>query len=133
MFTEAASADGLVPHLVLFSACDNEGEIYADDLTACDLRCCCLPKSSELLRLLQFRCSQSCSSLTALSRASDFRSFLHRSMCGPKFCSMQISTELQAYAKEHGLGEEQEARSAGMEEMSSKFRQQGAEVYMVRS
>jgi phosphomethylpyrimidine synthase len=52
------------------------------------------------------------------------------SMCGPKFCSMQISTELQAYAKDHGFGGEDEARSLGMEEMSSKFRQQGAEVYM---
>jgi phosphomethylpyrimidine synthase len=52
------------------------------------------------------------------------------SMCGPKFCSMQISTELQAYAKEHGLNGEMEARSVGMEEMSEQFRSIGAEVYM---
>jgi hypothetical protein len=43
----------------------------------------------------------------------------------------QISTELQAYAKEHGLNGETEARSVGMEEMSEQFRSTGAEVYMV--
>jgi hypothetical protein len=44
---------------------------------------------------------------------------------------LQISTELQAYAKEHGLNGEMEARSVGMEEMSEQFRSIGAEVYMV--
>lgn len=40
------------------------------------------------------------------------------SMCGPKFCSMAISQELQ-----------QSVREKGMEEMSEKFRESGAELY----
>jgi phosphomethylpyrimidine synthase len=39
------------------------------------------------------------------------------SMCGPKFCSMQITRELR-----------DEVRS-GMAEMSEKFRQEGGEIY----
>ena len=39
------------------------------------------------------------------------------SMCGPKFCSMQITRELRDEAK------------AGMAEMSEKFRQEGGEIY----
>jgi phosphomethylpyrimidine synthase len=40
-------------------------------------------------------------------------------MCGPKFCSMRISHEVRA-----------EARAAGMQEMSVKFRAQGSEIYV---
>ena len=39
------------------------------------------------------------------------------SMCGPKFCSMQITQEIRDYAR------------AGMEEKSKEFLQQGAEIY----
>jgi phosphomethylpyrimidine synthase len=39
------------------------------------------------------------------------------SMCGPKFCSMQITQEIRDYAR------------AGMEERSQAFREQGAEIY----
>jgi phosphomethylpyrimidine synthase len=39
------------------------------------------------------------------------------SMCGPKFCSMQITQEIRDYAR------------AGMEEKSKAFLQQGAEIY----
>ena len=39
------------------------------------------------------------------------------SMCGPKFCSMQITQEIRDYAR------------AGMEEKSKAFREQGAEIY----
>ncbi|MCR9256051.1 MAG: phosphomethylpyrimidine synthase ThiC [Alphaproteobacteria bacterium] len=39
------------------------------------------------------------------------------SMCGPKFCSMEITNLVRDYAK------------AGMEEMSNKFRAEGAELY----
>jgi phosphomethylpyrimidine synthase len=39
------------------------------------------------------------------------------SMCGPKFCSMQITQEIREYAK------------SGMAEKSQEFRQQGAEIY----
>jgi phosphomethylpyrimidine synthase len=41
------------------------------------------------------------------------------SMCGPKFCSMRISHEVRA-----------EARSAGMSEMSARFRAAGSEIYV---
>jgi phosphomethylpyrimidine synthase len=40
------------------------------------------------------------------------------SMCGPKFCSMRISHEVQAAARE-----------SGMTEMAVKFREQG-EIYV---
>ena len=39
------------------------------------------------------------------------------SMCGPKFCSMQITQEIRDYAK------------SGMEERSREFLKQGAEIY----
>jgi phosphomethylpyrimidine synthase len=39
------------------------------------------------------------------------------SMCGPKFCSMQITQEIRDYAR------------AGMEQKSKEFREQGGEIY----
>ena len=50
------------------------------------------------------------------------------SMCGPKFCSMEITQQLRDYAATHGL-DEQEAIQAGMNERSETFRQSGAEIY----
>jgi phosphomethylpyrimidine synthase len=41
------------------------------------------------------------------------------SMCGPKFCSMRISHEVRA-----------EARNAGMSEMAARFRAGGSEIYV---
>jgi phosphomethylpyrimidine synthase len=46
------------------------------------------------------------------------------SMCGPKFCSMEITREVRDYAAR--LAE----KEAGMEEMSAKFRDLGGEVYI---
>ena len=46
------------------------------------------------------------------------------SMCGPKFCSMEITREVRDYAAK--LAE----KEAGMAEMSEKFRALGAEVYV---
>jgi phosphomethylpyrimidine synthase len=46
------------------------------------------------------------------------------SMCGPKFCSMEITREVRDYAAK--LAE----KEAGMEEMSAKFRGLGGEVYI---
>jgi phosphomethylpyrimidine synthase len=46
------------------------------------------------------------------------------SMCGPKFCSMKITQDVRDYAAT--LNE----KEAGMAEMSEKFRQMGAEVYV---
>jgi phosphomethylpyrimidine synthase len=51
------------------------------------------------------------------------------SMCGPKFCSMRITQDLQRYAAEHGVTVE-EAVAAGMHEKSEEFVASGAEVYL---
>jgi phosphomethylpyrimidine synthase len=61
------------------------------------------------------------------------------SMCGPKFCSMQISQEVRAFAAKQNasadtflaatpLGEK-EAKT-GMAEMSEKFRERGNQIYL---
>lgn len=50
------------------------------------------------------------------------------SMCGPKFCSMQISQEVRDYAKKKGL-DSQQAIEKGLEEKSEEFKQSGGEVY----
>lgn len=47
------------------------------------------------------------------------------SMCGPKFCSMKISQDVRDYAKAKREKEE------GMEAMSEKFKEEGAEIYQV--
>jgi len=46
------------------------------------------------------------------------------SMCGPKFCSMKISQDLGAAAKE------MKERERGMAEMSKTFREMGSQVYL---
>ena len=46
------------------------------------------------------------------------------SMCGPKFCSMEITREVRDYAAR--LNEQQD----GMDQMSEKFLEMGAEVYV---
>ena len=51
------------------------------------------------------------------------------SMCGPKFCSMRISHDLQRYAEEHGVGVEA-AVELGMKEKAAEFVDQGARVYL---
>jgi phosphomethylpyrimidine synthase len=50
------------------------------------------------------------------------------SMCGPKFCAMEISQQVQRYAAEHGISVE-EARQRGMEEMSGRFLEKGGKIY----
>ena len=50
------------------------------------------------------------------------------SMCGPKFCSMKITQEVREYAAKHGVGEEA-AVEAGMAEQSSRFADEGSELY----
>ena len=56
------------------------------------------------------------------------------SMCGPKFCSMKITQEVREFAARQNqdstgfiLAEEAEA---GMQAMSEKFRETGAELYV---
>jgi len=51
------------------------------------------------------------------------------SMCGPKFCSMEITQQVREYAKTKGL-EEREALKSGMREKSDEFKRGGAEIYV---
>ncbi len=50
------------------------------------------------------------------------------SMCGPHFCSMRITEDVRAYAREKGLNED-EALKAGMAEKAEEFKGAGAEIY----
>ncbi len=50
------------------------------------------------------------------------------SMCGPKFCSMEITQQIRDYAAKQGLDEES-AMEKGMEQMSEEFKDQGGEIY----
>ena len=50
------------------------------------------------------------------------------SMCGPKFCSMEITQQVREYAKTHHVSEE-DALSTGMSEMSHTFIEKGADLY----
>ncbi len=51
------------------------------------------------------------------------------SMCGPHFCSMQITQEVQEYARKHGLDDPEHALHAGMREKAEEFRKQGGTLY----
>jgi phosphomethylpyrimidine synthase len=51
------------------------------------------------------------------------------SMCGPKFCSMEITQQVREYARRHGLTDAA-ALSEGMKEKSAQFREGGAELYV---
>ncbi len=51
------------------------------------------------------------------------------SMCGPNFCSMKITQDVRDYAATQGIADETAALAAGMDEMSRKFREGGAEIY----
>ncbi len=53
------------------------------------------------------------------------------SMCGPKFCSMEITQQIRDYAAKLGISEK-EALEAGMDTMSETFRSAGAELYQHR-
>jgi phosphomethylpyrimidine synthase len=50
------------------------------------------------------------------------------SMCGPKFCSMELTQQVRDYAKNHGVAES-EALQAGMHEKSEEFRK-NKEIYV---
>ena len=51
------------------------------------------------------------------------------SMCGPKFCSMEITQKLRDFAEKEGFASTDEAAAAGMTEMSETFRNSGGEIY----
>ena len=49
-------------------------------------------------------------------------------MCGPKFCSMEITQQIRDYAREHNTDEKQ-ARERGLNEKAHEFRTRGGEIY----
>ena len=46
------------------------------------------------------------------------------SMCGPKFCSMEITQQIRDYAAEHGVSVE-DARTGGLQEKAAQYRTSG--------
>ncbi|MEE9268692.1 MAG: phosphomethylpyrimidine synthase ThiC [Candidatus Krumholzibacteria bacterium] len=50
------------------------------------------------------------------------------SMCGPKFCSMELTQQLREYASTHGLTEQQ-AIETGLREKADEFIERGGEIY----
>ena len=52
------------------------------------------------------------------------------SMCGPKFCSMELTQQVRDYAKAQGVAEA-DALEAGMHEKSEEFRK-GREIYVAK-
>jgi phosphomethylpyrimidine synthase len=50
------------------------------------------------------------------------------SMCGPKFCSMEITQQIRDYAAERGVAAEQ-AVEVGLDEKSAEFRER-REIYV---
>jgi phosphomethylpyrimidine synthase len=50
------------------------------------------------------------------------------SMCGPRFCSMEITQQVRDYAREKKLGKEA-ALKEGMKEKAEEFRKGGGEIY----
>ena len=50
------------------------------------------------------------------------------SMCGPKFCAMELTQQVRDYAEARGL-EDRNAVEAGMKEMAARFREAG-EIYV---
>ena len=51
------------------------------------------------------------------------------SMCGPRFCSMQITQELREYARSHGSADDQSALQQGLAEKAAEFRNRGSTLY----
>jgi phosphomethylpyrimidine synthase len=54
------------------------------------------------------------------------------SMCGPKFCSMEITQQIRDFAREQGLEDAERARQAGLQERSAEFRAAGHQIYQRR-
>jgi len=52
------------------------------------------------------------------------------SMCGPKFCSMELTQQVRDYAAKQGLAEA-DALQAGMNEMSEEFKKK-REIYVAK-
>ncbi len=54
------------------------------------------------------------------------------SMCGPSFCSMQITQDIRDYARSQGIDNINEAIERGLDEKANEFRQKGANMYSKR-
>jgi phosphomethylpyrimidine synthase len=50
-------------------------------------------------------------------------------MCGPKFCSMEITQQVRDYAAKLGLADESAAIEEGMAAKSAEFKEKGGEIY----
>ncbi|QMU56431.1 MAG: phosphomethylpyrimidine synthase ThiC [Candidatus Mycalebacterium zealandia] len=50
------------------------------------------------------------------------------SMCGPKFCSMEITRQIRDYAEKEGVTES-EAVEMGLKEKAEEFKERGSEIY----
>ncbi|WP_462137251.1 phosphomethylpyrimidine synthase ThiC [Candidatus Mycalebacterium sp.] len=50
------------------------------------------------------------------------------SMCGPKFCSMEITRQIRDYAEKEGVTES-EAVKRGLKEKAEEFKERGGEIY----
>lgn len=52
------------------------------------------------------------------------------SMCGPKFCSMEITQQVREFAKKKKLSEKQTEINQGMQEKAKEFQETGGELYL---
>ena len=51
------------------------------------------------------------------------------SMCGPKFCSMEITQQVRDMAAAQGMATE-DVRRRGLEQMTEEFKEKGGEIYL---
>ncbi len=51
------------------------------------------------------------------------------SMCGPKFCSMEITQQVRDYAAKLGLADNTAALEEGMQSKAAEFKEKGGEIY----
>ncbi|MBX3178165.1 MAG: phosphomethylpyrimidine synthase ThiC [Candidatus Hydrogenedentes bacterium] len=51
------------------------------------------------------------------------------SMCGPKFCSMEITQQVRDYAAKLGLADDSAAIEEGMQAKAAEFKEKGSEIY----
>ena len=51
------------------------------------------------------------------------------SMCGPKFCSMEITQQVRDYAAKLGLADDTAAIEEGMQAKAAEFKEKGSEIY----